>query len=54
MGEVVRFVPKPELERARLIREARATYESIYSRRRRAPQARRRSPATLVFSMALP
>ena len=30
MGEVVRFVPKPELERARLIREARAIYESIF------------------------
>jgi hypothetical protein len=30
MGEVVRFLPKPELERARLIREARATYESIF------------------------
>ena len=30
MGEVVRFVPKAELERARLIREARAIYESIF------------------------
>jgi hypothetical protein len=30
MGEVVRFVPKSELERARLIREARANYESIF------------------------
>ena len=30
MGEVVRFVPKSELERARLIREARAIYESIF------------------------
>ena len=30
MGEVVRFVPKPEFERARLIREARAIYESIF------------------------
>ena len=30
MGEVVRFVPKPELERARLIREARAIYDSIF------------------------
>lgn len=30
MGEVVRFLPKSELERARLIREARATYESIF------------------------
>ena len=29
MAEIVRFVPKSELERARLIREARAIYESI-------------------------
>jgi hypothetical protein len=30
MGEVVRFVSKSDLERARLIREARAIYESIF------------------------
>lgn len=30
MGEVVRFVPKAELERERLIREARANYERIF------------------------
>jgi hypothetical protein len=30
MGEIVRFVPKAELERIRLIREARAIYESIF------------------------
>jgi hypothetical protein len=30
VGEVVRFVPKSELERARLIREARAIYASIF------------------------
>ena len=30
MGEVVRFVPKAELERARLIREARVIYEYIF------------------------
>ena len=30
MGEVVRFIPKSELERARLIREARAIYEHIF------------------------
>jgi hypothetical protein len=29
MGEVVRFVPKSDLERARLIREACAIYEHI-------------------------
>jgi hypothetical protein len=30
MGEVIRFVPRSELERARLIREARAIYDSIF------------------------
>lgn len=30
MGEVIRFIPKAELERARLIREARANYERIF------------------------
>ena len=30
VGEVVQFVPKSDLERARLIREARAIYDSIF------------------------
>ncbi len=30
MGEVIRFIPKPELERVRLVREARAIYDSIF------------------------
>lgn len=30
MGEVVRFVSKSELERARLIREAREIYERVF------------------------
>ena len=30
MGEVIQFVSKAELERARLIREARARYDSIF------------------------
>ena len=30
MSEVIRFVPKSERERARLIREARATYDSVF------------------------
>jgi hypothetical protein len=30
VGDVVQFVPKSELERARLIREARAIYDSIF------------------------
>jgi hypothetical protein len=30
MGEIIRFVPKSERERARLIRVARAMYDSIF------------------------
>ena len=30
MGEAIRFVPKSERERARLIREARAIYDGIF------------------------
>ncbi len=30
MGEVIRFVPKSEIERARLIQEARAIYDRIF------------------------
>ena len=30
MGEVIRFVSKSELERARLIKEARAIYDRIF------------------------
>ena len=30
MSEVIRFIPKTELERIRLIRQARANYESVF------------------------
>jgi hypothetical protein len=30
MGNIVRLVPKSELERIRLVREARAIYDSIF------------------------
>jgi hypothetical protein len=30
MGDIVRLTPKSELERIRLIREARAIYDSIF------------------------
>jgi hypothetical protein len=30
MGQVIQFIPKADLERARLIREARAIYDSIF------------------------
>ncbi|MEA3069636.1 MAG: hypothetical protein QOD29_1082 [Alphaproteobacteria bacterium] len=30
MGEVIQFIPKAERERMRLIREARAIYDSVF------------------------
>ena len=30
MADIIQFIPKAELERARLIREARAIYDSIF------------------------
>ncbi len=30
MGEVIQFIPKAERERLRLIREARAIYDSVF------------------------
>jgi hypothetical protein len=47
MGDVVRFVPKSERERARLIREARAIYDSIFPPADRAgePRDRDESPS---------
>jgi hypothetical protein len=30
MGEVIQFIPKSERERVRLIRQARALYDSIF------------------------
>jgi hypothetical protein len=30
MADIIKFIPKAELERARLIREARAIYDSIF------------------------
>jgi hypothetical protein len=30
MGDVIKFVSKADLERARLVREARANYESVF------------------------
>jgi hypothetical protein len=41
MGEVTRFVSKAELERARLIREARAIYDSIFPPDQRAATEQR-------------
>jgi hypothetical protein len=46
MGEVVRFVPKFERERVRLIREARAIYEGIFPSADPASELQDRTPVS--------
>jgi hypothetical protein len=50
VGEVVRFVSKSELERARLIREARAIYDSIFPPAEPARDEREREEAPSIQS----
>jgi hypothetical protein len=45
MGEVIRFIPKAERERARLIRAARAMYDSIFPPADREGKQGDRAPA---------
>jgi len=44
MGEVVRFVSKAERERLRLIREARATYDSVFPPSQSSDEQRGKTP----------
>jgi hypothetical protein len=44
MGEVIRFIPKAERERLRLIREARAMYDSVFPSSDPANEPRDNSP----------
>jgi hypothetical protein len=46
MGEVIRFVPKSERERARLIRVARAMYDSIFPPAHPVSEAQDNGPAS--------
>lgn len=50
MGEVVRFVPKSERERARLIREARAIYDSVFPPTDPVSEQRDNAPASHAIS----
>ena len=54
MGEVVGFIPKSERERIRLIREARAMYESVFPSVDAAGTRRERPPAGHASSGADP
>jgi hypothetical protein len=52
MGEVIRFIPKAERERARLIREARAIYDGIFPPENPVRVPRDKEPATHAGSGA--
>ena len=50
MGEVIRFVPKSERERARLIREARAMYDSVFPPADPVSEQQNRAPVSHTVS----
>jgi hypothetical protein len=52
MGEVIRFVPKSERERARLIREARAIYDSVFPPADPVSEQQNRAPVSHTVSGA--
>jgi hypothetical protein len=52
MGGVIRFVPKSELERVRLIREARAIYDSIFPPADPVSEQRHKAPVSQRVSGA--
>jgi len=52
MGEVIRFIPKSERERSRLIREARAIYNSIFPPADRASGQQDKAPVSHTVSGA--
>ncbi len=52
MGEVIRFVPKSERERARLIREARAIYDSVFPPADPVSEQRDKAPGSHTVSGA--
>ena len=52
MGNVIRFIPKSERERARLIREARAIYDSIFPPADPVSEQQDKAPASHTVSGA--
>jgi hypothetical protein len=52
MGEIIQFVPKSERERARLIREARAIYDSIFPPADPVSEKRNKAPVSHTASGA--
>jgi hypothetical protein len=52
MGEVIRFISKSERERARLVREARAIYDSIFPPGDPVSEKRNKAPVSQTVSGA--
>jgi hypothetical protein len=52
MGEVIRFVPKSERERARLVRAARAMYDGIFPPADPVSEKQNKAPASHALSGA--
>ena len=52
MGEIIRFVSKSERERARLIRAARAKYDSIFPPADPVSEKQNRAPVSLTVGGA--
>jgi hypothetical protein len=52
MGEIIRFVPKAERERIRLIREARAIYDGIFPPADPVSEVQSRATVSQAFSSA--
>jgi hypothetical protein len=52
MGEIIRFVSKSERERARLIREARTIYDSVFPPADSASEKQNKPPASHTVSGA--
>ena len=53
MSEIIRFAPKSEHERVRLIREARAIYDSIFPPARQGSEQRADASASRSDAMPL-
>ena len=52
MGKVVQFIPKSERERVRLVREARAIYDSIFPPADPVSEQQNKAPASHTVSGA--
>ena len=52
MGEIIRFVPKSERERGRLIREVRTIYDSIFPSDDPVSQKRNKEPVSHTVGAA--